>query len=292
VWQFTTSTDLTITARANPGNYTDPFAKAGIMMRSSLIPSSPSVVLDVKPDGGIEFMTRQTRGASTTFVAAATASGPAWLRLTKSGDQYTASTSPDGTHWAAFGTTTASLSPNGASVLPGLAATSHGTPTSPNWGPSFDNVSIVGTIPTNLISDPGFEADTPPGLLINWHSDRQVFAGAETAEPHTGRQNVACRANTSQDCGLFQEVTAPATGTYTLQLYANADRTGALVGANLNGATAASASVEVRGTGNYGSAYSFVFHANQGDLICVWMYSPATPGSAVLDDVSLAFTPQ
>src|SRR5262249_37171241 len=34
---------------------THPFAKAGVMIRQTLDPRSPHVVLDVKPDGGVEF---------------------------------------------------------------------------------------------------------------------------------------------------------------------------------------------------------------------------------------------
>jgi hypothetical protein len=48
---------------------TSPFAKAGVMIRQTLDPSSPEVILDVKPDGGIEFMTRSTPGGETTFIA-------------------------------------------------------------------------------------------------------------------------------------------------------------------------------------------------------------------------------
>ncbi len=43
-------------------DFTDPFAKAGLMIRQSLDPGSPEVIVDVKPDGGIEFMTRARSG--------------------------------------------------------------------------------------------------------------------------------------------------------------------------------------------------------------------------------------
>jgi hypothetical protein len=69
--------------------------------------------------------------------------------------------------------------------------------------------------------------------------------------------------------------------------YANADRAGALIGANVNGQLANSTSVQIRGSGNYGDPYVMTFSANAGDTIEVWMYSPATPGSAMIDDVSL-----
>src|SRR5580765_884240 len=48
---------------------TNPFAKAGLMIRQSLDPGSPHVILDVRPDGSIEFMTRSTPGGETTFIA-------------------------------------------------------------------------------------------------------------------------------------------------------------------------------------------------------------------------------
>jgi hypothetical protein len=74
---------------------------------------------------------------------------------------------------------------------------------------------------------------------------------------------------------------------YTLTIYAIADRPGGLVGANVNGFTAALANVEARGWRNYGEPYVMTFTANAGELIRVWMYPPATPGYVVIDDVSL-----
>ncbi|HXD73022.1 MAG TPA: hypothetical protein VN628_04770, partial [Vicinamibacterales bacterium] len=48
---------------------TNPFAKIGLMIRLSLDPGSPEVILDVKPDNTVEFMTRSTQGGQTRFVA-------------------------------------------------------------------------------------------------------------------------------------------------------------------------------------------------------------------------------
>jgi hypothetical protein len=60
---------------------TQPFAKAGVIVRDGLAPDAPSVILDVKPDGGIEFMARMCAGCSTTFVAGTEIGVPAWLSL-------------------------------------------------------------------------------------------------------------------------------------------------------------------------------------------------------------------
>jgi hypothetical protein len=90
---------------------------------------------------------------------------------------------------------------------------------------------------------------------------------------------------------MFQQLTAPTTGTYTLTFYANADRTGGLVGANRNQDPAASLPVQVRGFGTYGAPYTMTFTAVAGDTIYVWMYSPASPGYVVIDDVSLTVGP-
>ena len=40
------------------------------------------MILDVKPNGGIEFMVRPGTGAATQFLATATVTTPVWLKLT------------------------------------------------------------------------------------------------------------------------------------------------------------------------------------------------------------------
>jgi uncharacterized membrane protein len=142
----------------------------------------------------------------------------------------------------------------------------------------------------NLLIDGGFEESTPPQLGPHgWISDdfRQVAAKSETNQARSGEKNGACWATDNLDCGLFQDIIAPKTGTYTLTIYANSDRPGALVGANANDETAASADVAVRGFLNYGDAYVLTFHADEGQTIRVWGYSPAVPGYLVMDDATL-----
>jgi regulation of enolase protein 1 (concanavalin A-like superfamily) len=47
---------------------THPFAKIGLMIRESLDPGSPHVIIDVKPDGSVEFMARSVQGGDTRFI--------------------------------------------------------------------------------------------------------------------------------------------------------------------------------------------------------------------------------
>jgi hypothetical protein len=86
---------------------------------------------------------------------------------------------------------------------------------------------------------------------------------------------------------MYQDVTAPATVTYTVTFYANANKPNGWVGVNVNGAAKVSSPVTVRSGVAYGDPYTMAFQANQGDAIRVWMYSPAAPGYVVIDDVSL-----
>lgn len=146
----------------------------------------------------------------------------------------------------------------------------------------------------NLLERPGFEEYSVPALgAPGWRSDappRQVPAVSERLRPRTGLQNAACRTSDYLDCGMIQPLIAPRSGTYTLTAYANSDRAGALVGADVKGAWAASAPVEARGAAGYGTPYVVRFTASAGDTISVWMYSPAKPGWLVMDDVSLVFS--
>ena len=109
-------------ARVTSIQYTNPSAKAGVMIRSSTDPGAASVIVNVKPDGGIEFMARSWQGGPTTWYGGLATSGPAWVGLVRSGSTVSAYAAQDGNPWAYLGTVNVDLP---ATVLGGLAVTSH-----------------------------------------------------------------------------------------------------------------------------------------------------------------------
>ena len=292
VYQPLRSADAEIVARVTGEQNTDPFAKAGLMIRETLAAASPTAILDVKPDGGIEFMVRQRAGDQMMFVAGGSVTVPdVWLRLVKTENQITAFQSTDGSIWTQIGE--AILPLEAASGFVGLAVTSHDD-RALNLA-TFEHVTVSpSAIGTNLLVKGGFEEYDPPVLgLPGWVSDdfRQTPAKSETNQPHSGAKNGACWSTMFLDCGMFQTVEAPVSGIYLLTFYATADRFGGLVGADVDGTLAASANVEARPFGDYGQAYAMSFSVVRGQTIVVWMYSPAIPGYVVIDDVSLVALP-
>ncbi|HEY2153862.1 MAG TPA: PKD domain-containing protein [Vicinamibacterales bacterium] len=279
------STDVQIVARVATIQSTNAFAKAGVMMRSGTGSSDAHVVLDTRPDGSLEFMTRASFGSATTFVAGGYQLTPVWLKLVRSGNQVTGSVSTDGTSWQVVGTTPASFSAAGAPYTVGLAVTSHDQ--SQLNTSMFDHVSVTAGAAgggTNLLTNPGFESSVVPGLGPGWVSDasRQTAAHTEMTEPHSGSRDAACRTTSALDCGMYQDMIIAATGNYVFTLYATTDKAGALIGVNVNGA---GQSVPVQ-VGGY-QAYSVSFSAHAGDSVRVWAYSPASAGSVVIDDASV-----
>jgi hypothetical protein len=108
-----------VTARVESEECPDTYAKAGIMLRQTFDAGSPDVILDVRPDGTVEFMTRSVQSGPTAFLAGASATFPVWLKLTQ--DQgVSAWISQDGVAWQLVGTT------RGVPVgLAGVVVTSH-----------------------------------------------------------------------------------------------------------------------------------------------------------------------
>ena len=106
-------------ARVTSLDDTDPYAKAGIMIRASTDPSAADVILDVKPDGGIEFMTRSAAGGTTNFLGGATRSFPVQFYLVRTGGTINGYVI-DGTQNTLIGSVSIDL-PSGALI--GLAVT-------------------------------------------------------------------------------------------------------------------------------------------------------------------------
>src|SRR5689334_15936335 len=138
------SGDVQIVARVASIQATDTFAKAGVMLRSSLTSGAAHVILDVRPNGSIEFMTRSANGGTTAYITGATQSAPVWLKLTRAGTTVTGFISANGSTWSMVGSTTLSVPAN---AYAGLAVTSH-TTAQLNTS-KFDNVAVDGggTVP-------------------------------------------------------------------------------------------------------------------------------------------------
>jgi hypothetical protein len=92
------------------------------MFRDGLTANAPSVILDAKPDGGVEFMARLCGGCETTFLGATKVIFPAFLSLRREGATFTASVFiEDAGDAETVGTITVPMS----TPTPGLAVTSH-----------------------------------------------------------------------------------------------------------------------------------------------------------------------
>jgi hypothetical protein len=99
-----------------------PFAKAGFMYRDGVAANAAMVILDVKPDGGVEFMARQCTGCPVTYLGGANVGAPAWLRLAHIGSTFTATAMPaDRSRTIDLGGVTVPMN----SILAGFAVTSH-----------------------------------------------------------------------------------------------------------------------------------------------------------------------
>jgi hypothetical protein len=112
-----------VVARVDSFSAGQPFAKAGVMVRRTLEASSPHVILDIKPDGGVEFMSRSAPGGDTTFIAGATAALPVLLRLSVYVVVVVGLMLSDGVSWTTVGSTPF------ASGFEGFVVTSHDTST-------------------------------------------------------------------------------------------------------------------------------------------------------------------
>ena len=131
--------DGTITARVVSQEDTDPWAKAGLMIRETLDPGSRQALVAVTPWNGLAFQGRDWP-YGWSFNESSTGGGtPYYLRLTRQGDVFTAYTSPDGVTFTQLGNPrTISMA---ADVLVGLAVTAHSDGTLSTA--TFDNVSVV-----------------------------------------------------------------------------------------------------------------------------------------------------
>ena len=137
--------DGTVSARVVTQGDTDPWAKAGVMLRQSTDPASAYYAIELTPGNGIVVQYRAAAGANAVWQASLPQSAPAYVRAGRSGSVFTAFTSTDGATWTALGGSTVTLGVSG-SMLAGLAVTSHNTSTASIV--TFDGAAVGATAPS------------------------------------------------------------------------------------------------------------------------------------------------
>lgn len=139
VW-MPVSGNFTVTARVLSVQNTDPWAKAGVMVRSSLSANGANGFVAVTPGNGVTWQYRNNTGGNSGNSAAGGLTAPYWVRLVRNGSTLIAFRSANGVTWVQQGNQqTIGL---GSTVYVGLAVTAHNN--SRLCSATFDNVTLPG----------------------------------------------------------------------------------------------------------------------------------------------------
>jgi N-acetylneuraminic acid mutarotase len=153
---------------------TDPWAKAGIMIRETINDDSRNVMLALTPGNGAEFTDRGATHNSSSNAVTASASAGEWLELTRSGSTFAAYVSTNGSSWSKIGSATIPMVNN---VEVGLCVSAHNS--AQLMTGTFANVSIAATGTTasawtNAATAPSFRWESQS---VTYNNKLYVFGG-------------------------------------------------------------------------------------------------------------------
>jgi len=114
--------DGQITARVSALQNTNSYAKAGVMIRETLVAGSKHALIDLTPTSGAEFLRRADTGGSTVATKRYGVAAPYWVRLVRSGSTFSGYVSSNGTTWTLVGSSTIAMN---STVYVGLIVSSH-----------------------------------------------------------------------------------------------------------------------------------------------------------------------
>ncbi len=145
--------DGTIIAHVVSQDDTNQWAKAGVMIRETLAADSRFVDMLTTPQQGLAFQYRENPATDTIHIGGDLVPAPYWVKLVRSGDDFSGYASPDGVDWTLVGSVSIPMT---ADVFVGLPVCSHNDGT---LGTAvFDGVSVTGgadlTIQVTAIPDP------------------------------------------------------------------------------------------------------------------------------------------
>jgi alpha-galactosidase len=129
--------DMELSARVLTLEETDPWAKAGVMIRNSLTSTSNHAMTIVSAANGLAFQRRVEMNGTSTHTAGTMAGVPYWVRLVRTGNVLTGYESSDGSSWRRIDTETIIMQDP---VYAGLIVTAHND--NVVCEASFDQVSL------------------------------------------------------------------------------------------------------------------------------------------------------
>ncbi len=116
--------DGEIIARVASLQNTDPWAKAGVMIRETTDAGSKNAIMLVSPGNGTSFQRRTTTDGACDYDAPGDGvTAPYWVRLVRNGDSFSGYKASDGSSWIQVGGSVTITMAN--QVYIGLAVTSH-----------------------------------------------------------------------------------------------------------------------------------------------------------------------
>ncbi len=134
-----------IVAKVVSADYTNEWAKIGVMIRETLQDGSAHAFVAVTPSQGVALQYRAVTNNTSTSVQQTDLAAPYWVKLTRSGNQFTAQRSADGVTWVSITDDPAASTveiPMGTNVYVGLAVCSHNANTAASA--HFSNVATTG----------------------------------------------------------------------------------------------------------------------------------------------------
>jgi endoglucanase len=145
--------DGVVVARIGSLQNTDPWAKAGVMIRENLSANSKHVFMALTSGNGAFLEWRTASGGSSGGVPPVNGlTAPHWVKLARAGNTFTGSVSSDGSVWTVVATTNISMS---SSAYAGLALTAHNNAVLNAAGADNLNLITPAATPGGLTATPG-----------------------------------------------------------------------------------------------------------------------------------------
>jgi len=192
---------------------TDPWAKAGIMIREALTAGSRHAMMAATPANGAWFGRRLQPDAASVSSKDAAGTSSAWVRLVRTGNLIEGFWSTDGANWTRVGSETIAMA---STVYVGLAATSHNPGTATTV--TIDNLAV--TAPAT--NQPPAVSLTSPAAGATFTAPATIDIAANASDPEGQIARVEFLSGTTV---LNSDTSAPysftwsnvAAGTYSLR---------------------------------------------------------------------------